>query len=244
MAMKLGIHSAFWGRWELAQIFLDHCSTLALEGVEIVFAGAYSYDGNDWKGALDAHGWRSVDVPNRPLGRKLNAALALLDDCDAVMHLGSDDFISRGWFRYACRGIERTQMLGTSSGYFYSPVVNRLIYLKGARMGAGRVYRADILKAVKWSLWNPGLDKSLDRSATERLGWAIPGWEDHETVEDMRAKNAMLVDVKIGDPTQKNDNIWSFHEVLGHHGDNYDCDPGLLDRYLGKETAERIRACD
>lgn len=241
--MRLGLATSFWKRWDLSLAFLDYWTAFTLPGVEIVRAASYSYDGHDYRGALDARGWRSVQAPNKPLGRKLNRALPLLDDCDAVIAMGSDDFASRGWVRYAVQRMEHTQMVGTSSAYFYSPALDRLVYLKGSKMGACRMYHGEILRAVNWSLWNEGKSRALDASAQQRINWAIPNWSRFEWVNDIRAKNAFIMDVKVGDPGQKNDNVWGFSEIMTVHGDNYDCDTELMERYLGHETARRIREC-
>lgn len=239
--MKLGLLTCFWKRWALSRVFMDYWAHLRIDGVEIIPAASYSYDGHNWRTALRSHGWRSVQVPNKPIGRKFNRALELLTDCDAVLVVGSDDFSSRGWIRYGLRQLRTNEMVGLESFYMYSPALNRLVYLQNTQIGGGRFYRRSLLERVNWSLWNPGKNRALDASAIQRINWCSPTDWPRLAVGDVRAKNAMHLGVKAGDPEQKNDNIWSFHEVLGAHGDNYDCDPALLERYLGKETAKRIR---
>lgn len=218
---------------------MDYWDGLTVPNADLVFGASYSHDGNDWESELKRRGWRGAFVPNKPLGRKHNAAMVLLDDCDAVMVVGSDDFVSGSWVRYAASRMAHTDMVGLRSFYMYDPYTDRTLYLLATPIGGGRIYSSRILDKLNWQLWEPGRNRALDASAINRIGWIHGGkqyWDRFEYVDDMRRKNAALLAVKT-------DNIWSFDEVASGHGWNYIPEIDILGLYF-PTVADRLRSLE
>lgn len=116
---------------------------------------------------------------NDPLGAKWNAtteAAAKLGT-DAVLILGSDDFLSDAIVdRYVQHLHDGWLYLGLGGIYFYEPTTHRLALYQlpiartaskhGAPIGAGRLMLIKLLESVRFRPWQDGLNRRLDASMT------------------------------------------------------------------------------
>lgn len=121
-----------------------------------------------------------IKHPNEPLGKKWNAgfAAAKKHEPDAVLFVGSSDWISDNW-------IEKLSPLMDSYDMVGKPDFNLLDigetyrfcswrgYGKGPRenepIGIGRLISARILEKLKWQPIDPALNNSMDYSMYKRV---------------------------------------------------------------------------
>ena len=151
---------------------------------------------------------------NCPLSFKWQAGITHIHKTcpgvDAIMTLGSDDFLSEDYLRMCFDlltdkesmgwGLDSVHILDRESGKIGlwtcknipRPRLPQMKLLKGLAIpaGAGRVYTAELLSRVGWCLWRVGRDVGLDMSCSLRL--AKMGY----SLDVVRAKGAAVVDVK------------------------------------------------
>lgn len=180
--MRLGILTCLWKRHELAAVMMDHTRFIAPAAVCV----AVGSEGDSSRTLAEAHGWLYVESPNDPRGAKWNEGLHALRalGVDAVVILGSDDFIGRGlpvlWSEWHEAGIDYGGLLDC---YVYRPADYRSCrwngYPEGSprhgeTIGSGRFYSRRLLDAVDWRLW-PETDAptGLDRASHDVLA-ALP----------------------------------------------------------------------
>lgn len=113
-----------------------------------------------------------TEVPNQPLGQKMNKALELASRLapDYCLLVGSDDVIGinlmERYFVSMQQGIDYTYLMDC---YFFDVVSKRGLYwggylgrFKGMALGMGRLISAKALHQIRWILWPPGYDRILD----------------------------------------------------------------------------------
>lgn len=154
----------------------------------------------------------SVGLPNKPLGMKLNGAIAYsLKHCnhyDYMMQLGSDDLISSDYLDkiqpYLKRGV---MFFGPDKLLFIDQQTKAVKYHQtGYHFGAGRLIHRALLEGTNYwySDINKGLDNSLTRNIYERWG-TTP-----DTMQQVIASDTPLIcDIK------GEENIHSFESVPG-----------------------------
>lgn len=139
---------------------------------------------------------------NNPLSYKWNMAIRTLEqiDFDAVVLLGSDDYIDEAFLKYAERTIPDFDMIGFKDIYFqhdgglyYWPgyTNNR----RGEPIGAGKVYSRKFLECIKWNLFDVARDRGLDRIAWKRVQQA----KGKVHITTLKENGLLLVDIKDGE---------------------------------------------
>lgn len=198
--MKLGFHIAHWRRLDLFDLVLRNLRTIEGSiGAEFVIAVA----GPDLKeDRRRVEQWRAryVATPNSPLGAKCNRAVQLLQDCDVLCGIGSDDLLcARSVAALLSSLSSGCDMAGLLDLYMYDLAKRDLIYWPGYQgvragetVGPGRMVSRRLMEAMGWQPFAEELDQNLDRSMFEKLQPL-----DFERVA-LRCKgiDGMLVDVK------------------------------------------------
>jgi hypothetical protein len=118
-----------------------------------------------------------VHHPNRHLGGKWNLAFkaAKQFNPDAVLFVGSSDWVSHNWFTLMQPHVETRGFAGVPGCYLADVSENiRLCHWKGYKkqrperadetIGIGRMLSRRLLDAMQWQPFNPILNNSLDRS--------------------------------------------------------------------------------
>jgi hypothetical protein len=199
--MKLGIVTAFHGRESLTRMWCEHTQQFGVPMYCAITEGGPTFSAKNF-----------VIMRNNPVGAKFDAALSLAmsDDCDAVMILPSDDFISQEWVDVSIEALALDA-----------------VYFKPARMavhqpgrgsyelrsdgkscgnyGAGRVVHRSVIEAVG-ELWPGGRDQGLDSESHGRIRGA--GFE----CTAITTKGIPLVDIKCGE----NIHSWDSFRGSGH----------------------------
>ncbi len=139
---------------------------------------------------------------NEPLSYKWNMAIRTLEqiDFDAVVLLGSDDYIDEAFLRYVERTITDFDMIGFKDIYFQNE--GALYYWKGydnnrkgEPCGAGKVYSRKFLECIKWNLFDTARDRGLDKISWNRVKQA----KAKVHVTSLKENGLMLVDIKDGE---------------------------------------------
>ena len=185
--------TCLWKRPELSALVMRYYAELGLNGVAVRSPGDEQQE---------IEGWRYVEHPNRPLGKKFNRGLKEIQD-DDVMVVGSDDFVSEAYINEAKRQLEKgLDIIEPRGHYVYD--YGRLTHCL-TTPGAGRVLSKAILRKKKWHLWENERNEFLDASAMERLQVGRP--------KRVKVKGTVL-DVK------SDVNIWRLGlDNLFHRGD-------------------------
>lgn len=130
-----------------------------------------------------------VHARNKPLGNKWNAAFQRAKDFnpDAVVFVGSSDWLSDNWFRVMRPYVDRYGFAGVPGCSLIDirDEVRAVVWAgyKGYRaeredecIGVGRMLSRRLLDAIDWSPFDPTWHNSLDRSMKDRS--SIKGYTD------------------------------------------------------------------
>lgn len=144
-----------------------------------------------------------VHARNKPLGKKWNAAFQRAMDFnpDAVVFVGSSDWLSDNWFQIMQPYVDSHGFAGVPGCYLAD--LGKQIRLcdwtcgyAGYRadradeaIGVGRMLSRRMLDAIDWQPFNPEYDNSLDRSMKDK--GILKGYHDF-MVEDNRLKALSL----------------------------------------------------
>jgi len=143
---------------------------------------------------------------NNPLSFKWNAGIMSLKevDFDAVILLGSDDYIDQNFLDYVLKHIKRYDMIAFKDIYFEDN--DRLYYWKGYQgnrkgepVGAGKVYTKKFLERLNYNLFHEARDRGLDGVSWRRCKEINA--KIHLTT--LKQNNLYLCDVKDGNGMTK-----------------------------------------
>ena len=139
---------------------------------------------------------------NNPLSYKRNMAIRTLQqiDFDAVILLGSDDYIDEAFLDYVERTIPNFDMIGfkdiyfqhEGSIYYWGGYTNNR---RGEPAGAGKVYSRKFLECIKWNLFDVARDRGLDKISWQRVKQA----KANVHITSLKQNGLMLVDIKDGE---------------------------------------------
>lgn len=193
MNKKIIVLSAMHGRNDTVKYCLDK-----MPFVDVVMIYSTDQDGEFLKGQ-DV--FASGQFENDPLSFKWNAGVMSIEqlDFDAVILLGSDDYIDTNFLQYVKDNIEGHDMICFTDIYFED---DGLEYYwsgyegtrKGEPTGAGKVYTKEFLKRINWNLFHEARNRGLDGVSWRRCKEANA--KIHKTT--LKENNLLLVDVKDG----------------------------------------------
>jgi hypothetical protein len=203
--VKLTLGTTLWKRPRIELLTLDYYAELAKQAdcdVNLVCAVS-----EDWaKVAAESMGWLVVETPNQPLGHKHNMMLSKARETepDAFLLVGSDDWLVTAqdnvfdvWARHA-----HLPLVGLTSLWIVDLPTERALLWDNAPtiIGAGRLFRADVLNDTRWRLWPSHATKGLDGAMARKLGgrrWVARNWT---------SAGMGCIDFKSGT------NIWSYDD--------------------------------
>lgn len=140
-----------------------------------------SGDGLEEKKLCESLGAVWVEVRNNPLGNKWNQAFMKAEEFnpDAVLFVGSSDWLSDNWIHTMGPHIEKHGFVGVPGCYLAD--VGETIRVvkwpgyKGYReeradesIGIGRMLSRRLLDAIRWQPFDPLLHNSMDRSMKDK----------------------------------------------------------------------------
>lgn len=145
-----------------------------------------------------------VDFPNSPLGAKWNHGMQHLRGCDAVMCVGSDDFVSHEYVEAAMRS--GSEMVRTEDVIFHDMGTGRTARTKMRRMGAGRVLFRSLLDDLDWKPWPRDLERKLDSGMDRRI-------HEVRTKQGRRVRQTVISGPPVLD-VKTPDSMWSFDSMV------------------------------
>lgn len=250
--MRLAIHTSIWKRHKLARLMLEWLNDIAGGAAlcDEVFIVASCSPVEDPEGAALAHEYADVvtEARNEPLGAKHNTAgrAAYELGCDAMMTLGSDDFITGAWMRQAIADIEDGAHVSTLTDVaFMLPPdghvrqwnawpqwTNRGMSGPPRSIGAGRCYSRAFMSEREGAIWDPSRNRVLDRSVYDHT--KDKGYWDKMAAHAATDGRALL-DVKWGGcsitPPGRIRGVLAKSEILG---------VGWVLRHFGTEVDDRL----
>ncbi len=211
------------------------------EGIELVLSCAGS-EGAISRSMAQSHGWRYIERPNLPLSDKWNATLHGLRDCDAVIIVGSDDWLSHALLRSHAHLVRRgADYIGLVDQFFVCARTRRLMRFRGYEnerrgepVGIGRCLSKRVVDGLGSRLWGANISKGLDGSMTHRLGFL--SFRMRVDIKRMRDFGSGCVAIDVKSAT----NIWGFDHFL--KSSNMCTDLSVATRHLGKIDVQRMES--
>jgi len=187
--MQIVILTCIHGRHDVASLMLKHHTELAAGlrescGWDFQLAAVMSPDdAAAMSPVCEVLGVRWWTHQNEPVSVKWQAGLAFVREsfpaADAVMIIGSDDFMSVAYMTQCASAIayrhslgfgpDRCWMLSAATGRLglWRRPVDRGIH--GIPCGAGRTFSRELLDCVNWRLWRGNKNTGLDTLCSNRL---------------------------------------------------------------------------
>ena len=181
---RVCILTTIWKRRELTSAFLAHINFLKEElpefHIDCLVVGS---EGDETRQMVISSGNQYLEHPNLPLSEKWDAGLKFSEnfDPDAVIILGSDDFISPETIRELVGRISRGWLMtGLMDMHVLDSKSNQLFHWNGysvsaphrmwETIGLGRCLSRKLLEKVDFSLWgSEQIDRGLDGLMTSKL---------------------------------------------------------------------------
>ena len=135
-------------------------------------------------------------------------------DFDAVILLGSDDYIDEKFVQFVQDNIDKYEMIAFKDLYFKEN--DQLYYWKGYEgtrrgepAGAGKVYTKKFLERIKWNLFNEARERGLDGVSWRRCK-AI---NVNVLVTTLKENDLFLCDVKDGEGMTDLKSLTNLHRI-------------------------------
>lgn len=185
---KILILTCLWKRLELTKEFLKYYSVLKdyLEPQLELDLLAVGSEGELTQKLVERYGFSYVEAPNKPLSDKWQKGLTFAQniDFDAIVILGSDDFLDKKTFlTYKKMLQKRVIFFGFYDAYIYDSGEKDLMYWPGygdsnskmphrtgETVGMGRMLHRNVLEILNFDLWKGiQVNSSLDGYAQKKL---------------------------------------------------------------------------
>jgi len=140
-------------------------------GIYVVGSGGKESDCADWPGVVYS------EYSNRPLSNKRQFVMneALKSGAPYLLCAGSDDLFHPNYIEAALQAIKGKHWTGVHS-WFFVHSQKGILWITKARysarkdpIGTGRLYSANFIKKNCKTMWEPGLNRSLDGSNSKCL---------------------------------------------------------------------------
>jgi len=160
-------------RWTIERLYnVNNCFHVICSGHEPILKAVCEASGAEW-----------VEMPNKPLGNKWNAAIKAAQkyNPDAVLFVGSSDWLSSNWLEKSEPFLKNYDLIGKKDCYFTQLFENGIIktinwggYANGSNregepIGIGRLFSARCLDKLNWRPVNPDIENSIDYSTLNNI---------------------------------------------------------------------------
>lgn len=167
--MRFVIVSCIWKRPQLTEIFLKYYKKLAddIKDRHQLILLAVGSEGEFSKNLCLQNDFHYIEHPNRPLSQKWNVAVKASKEFnpDAIIILGSDDFVSKNLFDvYAIKILNNNSVIGLKDMYILDSNLNKLFYWSGyskeieperhkETIGMARCINRVVLDKLEFDIW-------------------------------------------------------------------------------------------
>jgi hypothetical protein len=158
---KLAVILPYWGRPEVTKLCFERLNEQRLKFNFDVFVSGDNQN-------IVPNGFYIVDVPNLPLGNKLNNLIAQTTQYDGVIILGSDDFVSDSVFElYQTIDTTKEVFYGFDDCHVYDAWSNQLKYgiTYKDTIGVARLWTKPTLEKMEYKLYQTDRNKGLDSNS-------------------------------------------------------------------------------
>lgn len=219
--MKLAIITALHGRYRLTRLFLDYWRTLDVPGVELLLSCAITTDEYKMREMVTREypEWSPVYAPNMPLTTKFAANMQNVEAWkpDAMMIIGSDDFVTPSYIQRSIDAMQCADLVGTHTVYYMEYGTDQIIrqHVTGDPIGAGRVLSRRLLEHLEWMPWDtatPSLDMSMMHQM--KLNGILPEIIEEDAMLDVKSKDQHGQDTN--QTTYRTVRKWNHTPIDGH----------------------------
>ncbi len=158
---KLAVILPYWGRPEVTKLCFERLNEQRLKFNFDVFVSG----DND---SIVPSGFYTIDVPNLPLGNKLNSLISNTTKYDGVIILGSDNFVSDSVFElYQTIDCTKEVFYGFDDCHVYDAWSNQLKYgiTYKDTIGVARLWTKPTLEKMEYKLYQDERNKGLDTNS-------------------------------------------------------------------------------
>ena len=235
--MRIAIITALHKRYELTKLFLSY---YAKTWDHPLFAVIDNDDLQMWHLMRHFPEWTTCEHANQPLANKWLACMKLAekhkDSFDAVMIVGSDDFIDDTYKKHVESALylafrESVDRFGEKALpemhiqpryiYYMDALKGRMMRVRHKRPGAGRVLTKPLLERIKYIPWSEG-DANIDGSMDKRLACVYGDHIPYAFIED---DIGTILDVKTGE------SLWDYDYLRKKDFDDLDAEAILSERF-------------
>ncbi len=213
--MKIVLLTALWGRTDIARACLewhrDLVDDLKLKDIDLRLLVVASTN-EDYALGVSC-GWAAIKRKNDPLGHKWNSVVEAVptvygDDVDAVLMIGSDDFMTPFFIADAVHKIrEGAEYASPRTMYMVDGATSRAVKFRGnLTIGAGRIVSTSILAPCQFRPWESALNSGLDRSFDRTMRIIEAARENPLRFSVIEDDGLMTIKTEV--------NIWSFDYIL------------------------------
>lgn len=268
--MRLVVVTAVWRREDLTKIFYSYYSKIfsSLNSELEIFLLVAGSEGCSSRDLAEAYGAIYIEVGNSPLSVKWQATAECLRNIefDAVLVVGSDDFLSESVFHTYKELYDRgANAVGFVDGHFYDTSSAELIFWRGygapksangmpdrvgESIGMGRMLSKEVLEALDYQIWsgepiNRGLDRRMKENLA-KLGLLHVRYEDMKVGKFRDALPYSIVTLPSGDEHMLLDvkyetNVTKFKNYISNSETLCDSEK-LIKKHFGEELFEGIKA--
>lgn len=202
---KLCIVTGMWQRPEIFKMFAEGVKVLQenfRHRIDIICCVSGS-EGKESKRLAEGYGFKYVEVPNKPLGVKMNKSLELARalNPDYCLMVGSDDLIGvklmNRYLGIMDSGIDYTCLMDC---YFFDTKTKKGLYWagytkphnKGKAGGVGKLISKSLLDKINWNCFPPGFDRILDTGFEKQLEKV----KFSEVKINLKEENLFALDIK------------------------------------------------
>jgi hypothetical protein len=202
--VKIALLTAIWQRPRITRLFLDYYEGMPVDTRFVVGS----------EDPPESENWSFLLADNNPLSLKWQSGLnaihgaRFLYESDAVMTVGSDDFLTPQYIE-ACRYLlaQGAELIEMDGAYFHDTRTGRTIWANALSMGMGRCYSRALLDRLDWQLWTEEADSGLDSMAMIRVLQEGGEVKRISLSKEAKRHGIAALDVKTGE------NIWSMDHV-------------------------------
>lgn len=174
--MKFAIATAVQGRYQLFKAFCEYYAEMK---TKFDFELYISVSEEENKVTARNCGHKTVDIPNQPLWKKVNASAQIAKDYKYIIFIGSDDFLSPETLAYYVGLFSQNKWdyIYPLDWYFFDAKTKKGLYWagydkpfnKGIACGAGRALSYRAMSRLNFKPWIEGFDSVLDTGFDKQI---------------------------------------------------------------------------
>lgn len=214
--IKIGVHMPVWKRETLTRSVARYHASLDMDGVDLLLIASCTRRTD--VDVVRSEGWGYVQVPNEPLTRKHNMGVHcfLAENVDGVVHLTSDDYLSKGYFEMLRSAVEQDLPCVTfrDQTYLLEGRSPRCVRLSDARPGSGTYLSRRVLERIGYRPWQGTRDRHLDKLMLNTVEQHLTDDEHIHEIDQASPDDVQIMGVKRKEAEQ----MWTLTDLMEYSG--------------------------